>query len=150
MTHPQTVFKVSAFACLSERRVGVHAAVVVLACCTVGASRAHAQGKTGSIETVTLQYRVALDAVAPSRFVAVSDRGISVPLEVTWDLPNTDAHRKQKAQFDELIRSLEAKGINGVEFECRGEWLLRGASLRITIVPELTEAGKKRIERDGG
>ena len=39
--------------------------------------------------------------------------------------------------------------INGVEFECRGEWVREGARLRITTVPELTAAGRKRIQDSG-
>jgi len=90
-----------------------------------------------------LQYRVARDAVAPSRFVAVSDKGISAPLEITWDLPKEE--NKKKKEFDALIKKLEDKQINGVEFECKAEWLMRGAILRVTTVPQLTEEGKKRI-----
>jgi hypothetical protein len=82
--------------------------------------------RAGRTEKVTLQYRAALDAVAPSKFVALIDGGMSVPLEVTWDLPQSEggekqeAKQKQKKQFDDLIKTLEEKGINGVEFECKG------------------------------
>jgi hypothetical protein len=100
-------------------------------------------GHTPETEKVTLQYRVARDAVAPSRFVAVSDKGISAPLHITWDLPK--AEDKKRGEFDALIKTLEDKQINGVEFECMGEWLMRGATLRVTTVPQLTEEGKKRI-----
>lgn len=101
------------------------------------------EGRADRTERVTLQYRVARDAIAPSRFVAVSDKGISGPLEITWDLPK--AEEKKKEEFDALITTLEERQINGVEFECRGEWLMRGAILRVTTVPHLTEKGKKRI-----
>lgn len=94
-------------------------------------------------ERVTLQYRVARDAIAPSRFVAVSEKGISGPLRITWDLPK--AEEKEKEEFDALIKRLEEKQINGVEFECKGEWVMRGAILRVTTVPQVTEKGKKRI-----
>jgi hypothetical protein len=108
---------------------------------------ASAQGKAkeraGRTERITLQYRVARDAVAPSRFVAVSDKGISAPLHITWDLPKAEDKKKEK--FDALIKTLEDKQINGVEFECKGEWLMTGAILRVTTVPQLTEEGKKRI-----
>ena len=103
-----------------------------------------AKEKAGQTEKVTLQYRVARDAFAPSRFVAVSDKGISGPLDITWDLPK--AEEKKKKEFDALIKKLEDKQINGVEFECKGEWLMRGAILRVTTVPQLTEEGKKRIK----
>ena len=102
-----------------------------------------AKEKAGRTEKVTLQYRVARDAVASSRFVAVSDKGISAPLNITWDLPKEE--NKKKKVFDALIKKLEDKQINGVEFECKAEWLMRGAILRVTAVPQLTEEGKKRI-----
>ena len=102
-----------------------------------------AKEKAGRTEKVMLQYRVARDAVAPSRFVAVSDKGISAPRDITWDL--SKAEEKKKKEFDALIKKLEDKQINGVEFECKGEWLMRGAMLRVTTVPQLTEEGKRRI-----
>jgi len=102
-----------------------------------------AEEKADRTEAVTLQYRVARDAVAPSRFVAVTDKGISAPLDIRWDLPT--AEEKKKGEFDALIKKLEERQINGVEFECRGEWLMGGAMLRVTTVPQLTEKGKKRI-----
>lgn len=102
-----------------------------------------AKEKAGRAEKVTLQYRVARDAVAPSRFVAVSDKGMSAPFDITWDLPK--AEEKKKEEFDALIKTLEDKQINGVEFECKGEWLMGGAILRVTTVPQLTNEGKKRI-----
>jgi hypothetical protein len=130
-------------------------AVVLIVCFAGGIAWAQVQGKVEPIAKVTLQYRVARDAFAPSQFVAVIDGGISPVLEVTWDLPKSDekdkreAQEKQKAQFDELIRHLEANHINGVEFECRCQWIPERAALRIVSVPELTASGKKRI-RDSG
>jgi hypothetical protein len=103
-----------------------------------------AKEKDDRTEAVTLQYRVARDAVAPSRFVAVIDKGISAPLDIRWDVPT--AEEKKKEEFDALIKKLEERQINGVEFECRGEWLKGGAILRVTAVPQLTEKGKKRIK----
>lgn len=108
--------------------------------------------KAGRIEKVTLQYRVAKDAFAPSKFVAIIDKGTTLPLQMTWDLAKAagkeakDAQDKAKKEFDDLIKKLEDREINGVEFECKGEWLKRGFKLRVTTVPELTEAGKKRIK----
>jgi len=102
-----------------------------------------AKERADRTEAVTLQYRVARDAVAPSRFVAVIDKGISAPLDIRWDLPM--AEEKKKEEFDALIKKLEERQINGVEFECRGEWLKGGGMLRVTTVPQLTEKGKKRI-----
>jgi hypothetical protein len=112
-------------------------------CVPTAPAQEKAKEKAGQTEKVTLQYRVARDAFAPSRFVAVSDKGISAPLEITWDLPKEE--NKKKKEFDALIKKLEDKQINGVEFECKAEWLMRGAILRVTTVPQLTEAGKKRI-----
>jgi hypothetical protein len=109
--------------------------------------------KADRTEMVTLQYRVARDAFAPSnKFVAVSGKGMSAPLEVTWDLPQAEDNEKKAAQdrqkkvFDDLIKKLEEKGINGVEFECRGEWLDKGFRLRLRTVPQLTKEGKQRIQ----
>src|SRR5262245_2406762 len=112
--------------------------------------------KADPTEKVTLQYRVAGDAFAPSRFLAVIAGGVSLPLEVSWDLPEQkdkekkEAQEKQKKEFDDLIKKLEANQINGVEFECRGEGLKKGFKLRITSVPQPTEAGKKTIKDNGG
>jgi hypothetical protein len=94
---------------------------------------------------------VALDAFAPSKFVALTDGRMSLPLELRWDLPKLDdqdkreAQQKQKKEFDDLIKKLEAKGINGLEFECQGEWLKKGRQLRVTSVPQPTDTSKKRI-----
>jgi hypothetical protein len=110
--------------------------------------------KAGPTEKVTLQYRVALDAIAPSKFVALFDGGMSVPLELSWDLPQPEspakqeAQQKQKKQFDDMIKTLEEKGINGVEFECSGEWLHKGFRLRVTSVPQPTAAGQRRIKEN--
>jgi len=38
------------------------------------------------MEHVRLHYRIRLDAVAPSRFVALVEDGMTIPLEVVWDL----------------------------------------------------------------
>jgi hypothetical protein len=127
---------------------------LLLAGALVGcAALAWGQGK--SKEKITLQYRVARDAFAPSKFVAVTDGGISLPLQVSWDLPKQKtkdkkgAQEKQKKEFNNLIKELEANEINGVEFECRGKWLKKGFSLRITSVPQPTKAGKKTIKDNG-
>jgi len=116
---------------------------LVWPCVLTAPAQEKAKEKAGRTEKVTLQYRVARDAVASSRFVAVSDKGISAPLNITWDLPKEE--NKKKKVFDALIKKLEDKQINGVEFECKAEWLMRGAILRVTAVPQLTEEGKKRI-----
>ena len=119
---------------------------VIWPCVPTASAQEKAKEKAGRTEKVTLQYRVARDAVAPSRFVAVSDKGISAPLDITWDLPKAEDQKKE--EFDALIKRLEDKQINGVEFDCKGEWLMRGAILRVTSVPQLTEEGKKRIKEN--
>jgi hypothetical protein len=111
--------------------------------------RGHAQNDQS--EKITLQYRVARDAFAPSRFVAVVDGGISAPLELVWDLPSLDDKRKseaqgrQKKEFDDLIKQLEQKSLNGVEFESTGVWE-PGFRFRLTSVPRVSEAGKRTLE----
>jgi hypothetical protein len=121
-----------------------------------GFATAQEKGKENSdrTEKVTLQYRVKLDAFASSAFLHVNEKGavVSGPLELHWDIPMGDAG--QKKEFDDLIKKLEENTINGVEFECRGEWLKAGVipapgttykPLRVASVPRITEAGKKRI-----
>jgi len=131
-------------------------ATVLFAFAALSSGQEKGKEKAVPTEKVTLQYRVARDAFAPSKFVAVIDGGLSLPLKLRWDLPKLDdkdkreAQEKQKAKFDERIKGLEAKLINGVEFECKGEWIKKGVELRITTVPEPTEAGKKRIKDGGG
>ena len=128
---------------------------LVVALAPLAPAQQKGKEKADPREKVTLQYRIAWDAFAPSKFVAVIDGGITLPLELSWDLAKLEdqdqreAQTKQKKEFDDLIKKLEDKKINGVEFECKGEWLTKGYKLRVTTVPQPTEAGKKRI-RDGG
>lgn len=100
--------------------------------------------KADPTEKVTLQYRVSKDAFAPSSFVAVINGNITLRLEIRWDLP--EAAKKDKKEFDDLIKKLEEKVINGVEFECKGEWVKKGLILRVTTVPQITAEGKKRMK----
>jgi hypothetical protein len=136
----------------SIRQISLAAAIVGLA--TVATGQERDKRKAGPTERITLQYRVARDAFAPSRFVAVIAGGISLPLELIWDLPmpmeknERQAQERQKAEFNALIKSLEGKQINGVEFDCSGVWLQKGTKLRITTVPQPTESGKRKT-RDG-
>jgi hypothetical protein len=112
--------------------------------------------KAETIEKVTLQYRIAKDAFAPTGFVAVIDGGTTLRLQLSWELPvpkNAEekaAQEKMRKVFDELCGKLETKEINGVEFECRGEWVKKGISVRLKSVPQLTDSGKKRIKDNGG
>jgi hypothetical protein len=130
-------------------------AAVIVALATVATGQERDKPKRGPTERIMLQYRVARDAFAPSKFVAVIDGGMSPPLELIWDLAmpveknKRKAQERQKAEFDALIKSLEAKQINGVEFDCSGEWVQKGTKLRIRTVPQPTETGKRKI-RDGG
>jgi hypothetical protein len=129
---------------------------VMMTCAALAHGQEQDKSKAGPIERITLQYRVARDALAPSRFVAMIDDGVSPPLELTWALPmpeeedRREALEKQRTEFHKLIEGLEAKQINGVEFECEGQWIQRGALLRITTVPEITPAGRQKIKGSGG
>jgi hypothetical protein len=111
-----------------------------IGCLGSGCSSAH----------LTLQYRTARDAVAPSKFVAVMADGMTPGLSLEWDLPPARsetaraAQQQAKEQFLGLIDSLEARQINGVEFECSGE--LKGFAVRVKSVPQLTEKGKAQIK----
>ena len=122
---------------------------------TTGPRAREGQGESGPEGEGHAPDRIAWDAFAPSKFVAVIDDFITLPLKLSWDLAKLEkqdqreAQTKQKKEFDDLIKKLEDKKINGVEFECKGEWLTKGYKLRVTTVPQPTEAGKKRI-RDGG
>ena len=128
---------------------------LVVALAPLAPAQEKGKEKADPREKVTFQYRIAWDAFAPSKFVAVIDGFITLPLKLSWDLAKLEeqdqreAQTKQKKEFDDLIKRLEDKKINGVEFECKGEWLTKGYKLRVTTVPQPTEAGKKRI-RDGG
>lgn len=122
------------------------------ACVAIACLPARVLGQADEGETITLQYRVARDAFAPSAFVAVVDGGISPPLKLIWDLPDWDdddrAQRqsREKRDFDGLIERLERESLNGVEFLCTGVWLEPGLRLRVTSVPRLTEAGRRRLQ----
>jgi hypothetical protein len=45
-----------------------------------------------------------------------------------------------------LIETLEQKEINGIEFECMGQWLQRGMALKVMSVPQLTKSGKRSLD----
>jgi len=89
--------------------------------------------KAGPTEKVTLQYRIALDAIAPSKFVALIDGGMSVPLELSWDLPQPEspakreARQKQKKQFDDMIKTLEEKGSTAWSLSAGGGGCTKGS-----------------------
>ena|SRR5688572_4872254 len=103
-------------------------------------------------KALTLQYRTARDAVAPSRFVALIGDGMTTGLILVWELPapgdenQKRVQREQKEAFDRLLEVLEARQINGVEFECTGR--LDGIELRLTTVPRLSESGLRRMQSE--
>jgi hypothetical protein len=109
--------------------------------------------RSGTDEKVTLQYRVAHDAFAPSRFVGVVGDGITWGLSLVWELPppksesEKAAQEEDKKRFRRLLEMLEARQINGVEFECTGK--LDRFALHATSVPHPTERGLRQIEGTG-
>lgn len=130
--------------------------VVILSFVLTWAGNSPAQekgkGRAERTQKVTLQYRVKLDSLMPSSFLAVKAKDLTGPVKLIWDIPAAEAQKKK--QFEALIKRLEEKSINGVEFECQGEWLkpdLNAAPqrfehpLRVTSVPQPTEVAKKRI-----
>ncbi|MHC4132434.1 MAG: hypothetical protein ACYSSP_11275 [Planctomycetota bacterium] len=78
------------------------------------------------VETLTLQYRISMDAVAPSKFVAVYEDGMTLGLNIRWKLPTA-----QKQQLDALTARLEAENINGQKFTARGRWIHQGYELEV-------------------
>lgn len=108
---------------------------------------------SGKQRKVTLQYRVAGDAIAPSRFVAVVGDRMTLGLSLVWELPlpKSEAQKlvqqEEKERFHRLIEMLEAREINGVEFECTGK--LTYFVLHATSVPRLTKLGVRQIENPG-
>lgn len=106
--------------------------------------------RAGTESKLTLQYRVGHDAIAPSRFVGVVGDGITPGLNIVWELPPPKSEAMKVAQqeemerFHRLIGMLEARLINGVEFECTGT--LSPFVLRATTVPRPTDRGLRQIE----
>jgi len=102
---------------------------------------------------VTLQYRVAGDAFAPSKFVGVVGDGLTMGLSLVWELPlpKSEAQKlvqqEEKERFHRLIEMLEARQLNGVEFECTGK--LTHFVLHATAVPHLTDMGARQVENSG-
>jgi len=112
--------------------------------------RVQSPSGSGSEKRVTLQYRVAGDALAPSRFVGVVGDEITLGLSLVFSLPSSEsekknvAQQKEKERFQRLIEMLEARQINGVEFECTGK--LNPFVLHATSVPRLTKKGLRQVE----
>ena len=41
------------------------------------------------IQDITLQYRISMDAIAPSQFVAIYNNGMTLGLKIHWKLSGT-------------------------------------------------------------
>jgi hypothetical protein len=78
------------------------------------------------VRTLTLQYRISMDAVAPSKFVAVYEDGMTLALKIRWKL-----NPAQKQELDALIAKLEAEQINAQEFIARARWIHEGFELEV-------------------
>jgi hypothetical protein len=94
--------------------------------------RKTAVSKSGQdLETLTLQYRISMDAVAPSKFVAVYEDGMTLGLKIRWKLKP-----EKKQQLDALIAHLQKENINGQEFIARGRWIHEGYELEVYNIEE--------------
>ena len=78
------------------------------------------------VQTLTLQYRISMDAVAPSKFVALYENGMTLGLKIHWKLNPAD-----RQELDALIAQLEAEKINGQEFVVRARWIHEGYELEV-------------------
>jgi hypothetical protein len=95
--------------------------------CSIGPNEKAAVSRSGEdVHTLTLQYRISMDAVAPSKFVAVYEDGMTLGLKIHWKL-----NPAQKKELDALIAQLEAEEINGQEFIARARWIHQGFELEV-------------------
>ena len=78
------------------------------------------------IHTLTLQYRISMDAVAPSQFVAMYPNGMTMGLKIHWEIGE-----KKKKELDELLTQLEKHGPNGREFIAKAKWIHEGFELEV-------------------
>jgi hypothetical protein len=78
------------------------------------------------IQTLTLQYRIRMDAVAPSKFVAIYPNGMSMGLKVHWKI-----EEEKKKELDDLLAQLEKEGVNGREFTVKAKWIHEGFELEV-------------------
>ncbi len=81
---------------------------------------------TNRIQLITLQYRISMDAVAPSQFVAVYPDGMTLGLKVHWKIGE-----QKKDELDALLATLEKAGVNGSEFTATARWIHEGAELEV-------------------
>ena len=91
------------------------------------------------VQTLTLQYRISMDAVAPSKFVAVYEDGMTLGLKIRWKLNSA-----QKQELDALIARLEAEKTNGQEFIARARWIHEGLELEVYDIEKKAEPAAKR------
>ena len=85
-----------------------------------------ATSKKEDVQTIRLQYRISMDAVAPSQFVALYPDGMTMGLRIHWKIGND-----KKAELDMLIAKLEGDGINGQEFTVKARWIYEGFELEV-------------------
>lgn len=83
------------------------------------------------IRDLTLQYRISMDAVAPSKFIAIYKDGMTLGLKIHWKISET-----KKQELDQTIKQLEDQGLNGKEFIAKGRWLHEGYELEIFEIKE--------------
>jgi hypothetical protein len=124
--------------------LGLGVVVLCLGCSTgreknSSACKAVVSQSSQEVETLTLQYGISIDAVAPSKFVAVYEDGMTLGLKIRWKL---DAAQKQ--EVDALVAELEAAKINGQEFIARGRWIHEGFELEVYDIEKKGEAAARR------
>ncbi len=110
-----------------------------------------------SKQTFRLQYRTAGDALRPSGFFDVSGGNFSLkPFALKWRLPELSGEKKEAQQeqekaFHNLIKTMERDGVNGLEFECTGQYENPSpyfiSDLLVMSVPQLTKESKERLRR---
>jgi hypothetical protein len=81
--------------------------------------------------TLTLQYRIWMDAVAPSQFVAIYKDGMTLGLKIKWKISKV-----KKSKLDELLNKLEEEGINGKEFIAKAKWIREGCEIEVYEIKE--------------
>jgi hypothetical protein len=127
--------------------IGLGVAVLCFGCSrgteeNSSAGKAVVSKSSQEVQTLTLQYRISMDAVAPSKFVAAYEDGMTLGLRIRWKL---DAAQKQ--ELDALIVGLEAEKINGQEFIARGRWIHEGLELEVYEIEKKGEPAAKRGRR---
>lgn len=94
---------------------------------TMPSSSTASSSKTNDdVQTLTLQYRIWMDAVAPSKFVAIYPNGMSMGLKVHWKI-----EEEKRKELDDLLAQLEKEGVNGREFTVKAKWIHKGFELEV-------------------